>query len=142
MKTNQKLKLALTLLASGVLLYGCGTKQVAQTGVPDQPMANEAAPSQKASFKQAEHYVVKPNDCLWKIAGKPNIYDDPFQWPLIFKANRDLIQDPDLIYPKQNLNVAEGLSQAQIERARQLAMDTPKYKPHVKRPERQLAEYF
>ncbi|SRR5665213_1867155 len=142
MKTNQKLNLALTLLASGVLLYGCGTKQVAQTGVPDQPMANEAPATQKASFKQAKHYVVKPNDCLWKIAGKPNIYGDSFQWPLLFKANRDLIQDPDLIYAKQNLKVAESLSQAQINHARQLAMDTPKYKSHAKRRETQLAGYF
>jgi hypothetical protein len=142
MKTNQKLNLALTLLASGALLYGCGTKQVAQSEVPDQPMANEPSVSQKESFKQAEHYVVKPNDCLWRIAGKPDIYGDPFQWPLLFKANRDLIQDPDLIYPQQKLTVAEGLSQAQIERARQLAMDTPKYKPHPKRTEKQLVEYF
>ncbi len=124
-------------LSLSALLVGCaGSKQVAS----DIP--NEAPSSSKAVFKQAGHYVVKPHDCLWAIAGKAAIYDDPFQWPLLYKANRDLIQDPDLIYPKQKLTVAEGLSQAQIAHARELAENTPAYKPHAKRQEKQLVEYF
>lgn len=38
-------------------------------------------------------------DCLWNIAKKPTIYNDPFKWPKIYVANRDKIKDPDLIYP-------------------------------------------
>lgn len=142
MKTNQKLNLALTLLVSGVLLYGCGARQVAQTEVPNQPMANEAASAQKAGFEQAKHYVVKPNDCLWKIAGKPTIYDDPFQWPLLFKANRDEIQDPDLIYPRQVFKVEKNLPSVEVTEAEKLAAETPKYVPHDKPRQKLAVAYF
>lgn len=131
------------LLGLGAMLGGCASsKQVSSSLVPNQTMSNETAPTDRASLEMAKHYVVRKHDCLWVIAGKPNIYGDPFQWPLLYKANRDVIQDPDLIYPKQNLKVEEGLSQAQIDHARQLAEATPKYRPHAKRNETQLVEYF
>ncbi len=48
---------------------------------------------------------VIPGDCLWKIAGFTWIYNDPLQWPRIYKANKDKIKDPDLIYPGQILSI-------------------------------------
>jgi LysM repeat protein len=131
------------LLGLGAVAGGCaGGNKVASTEVPNQPMSNETAQTEKAGYHQTKQYVVKPNDCLWKIAGKPNVYADPFEWPLLFKANRDLIQDPDLIYAKQKLKVEGGLTTAEITRAIKLADSTPKYKPHAKRKESQLVEYF
>ncbi len=47
------------------------------------------------------NYTVVKGDCLWNIAKKKEHYDNPFAWPIIYKANRDQIKDPDLIYPKQ-----------------------------------------
>jgi hypothetical protein len=139
---NKKVYGFCVLLGLGAVMGGCASsRQVSSSEVPNQPLSDEA-PSAKASNPQAGHYVVKPHDCLWTIAGKADIYGDPFQWPLLFKTNRDLIQDPDLIYPKQKLQVAEGPSQAQIAKARQLAENTPAYKPHAKRQEKQLVEYF
>jgi len=44
-------------------------------------------------------------DCLWNIAGKENIYNDPLMWPKIYVANTDQIRNPDLIYPGQVLKV-------------------------------------
>lgn len=44
-------------------------------------------------------YLVKENDSLWKIAGMPEIYNDPYRWLLLYHANRDQIFEPDLIYP-------------------------------------------
>jgi nucleoid-associated protein YgaU len=38
-------------------------------------------------------------DCLWRIAEYPEIYGDPYMWPAIWRRNRKLIQNPDLIYP-------------------------------------------
>lgn len=38
-------------------------------------------------------------DCLWNIAGKSEIYGDPFQWPKIWQANTDQIKNPDVIQP-------------------------------------------
>ena len=46
-------------------------------------------------------YLVVEGDNLWSIAGQDSIYGNPFQWPLIYKANSGQIKDADLIYPGQ-----------------------------------------
>jgi nucleoid-associated protein YgaU len=48
-----------------------------------------------------DSYTVIKGDCLWNIAKKDYIYNDPFKWPRIYEANKDKIKDPDLIYPRQ-----------------------------------------
>lgn len=50
-------------------------------------------------------YAVVSGDSLWAISGKPEVYGNPYQWPLIFKANSDKIRDADLIRPGQELAV-------------------------------------
>ena len=50
-------------------------------------------------------YTVVRGDHLWGIAKKKEHYDNPFAWPMIYKANRDQINDPDLIYPKQTFKI-------------------------------------
>ncbi len=50
-------------------------------------------------------YEVEKGDHLWGIASKPETYEDPYMWPRIYRANRDQINDPDLIYPQQTLTV-------------------------------------
>jgi len=59
----------------------------------------------KASLPKPKHdmYVVLRGDYLWKISGKPQIFDDPWKWMRIYSANRDEIRDPDLIFPDQRL---------------------------------------
>ena len=47
------------------------------------------------------NYTVVKGDCLWNIAKKSDIYSNPFAWPNIYKANRDQIKNPNLIFPKQ-----------------------------------------
>ena len=46
-------------------------------------------------------YKVVRGDHLWGIAKKREHYGNGFAWPIIYKANRDQIKDPDLIYPNQ-----------------------------------------
>jgi len=46
-------------------------------------------------------YLVVGGDNLWNIAGQDTIYGNPFQWPLIYKANSGQIKDADLIFPGQ-----------------------------------------
>ncbi len=43
--------------------------------------------------------IPERRDCLWRIAEYDFIYDDPFLWPKIWRRNRELIQNPDLIHP-------------------------------------------
>ncbi len=44
-------------------------------------------------------YWVEKGDYLSKIAGMANVYGNPFRWQKIYEANRDIIQDPNTIYP-------------------------------------------
>jgi len=50
-------------------------------------------------------HTVTKGECLWWIAEYKHIYNDPFMWPLIYKANRDKIKNPDLIYAGQQFEV-------------------------------------
>ncbi len=50
-------------------------------------------------------WKVYKGECLWTISSYPEIYDDPFKWPQIYRANNDKIEDPDLIYPNQILRI-------------------------------------
>jgi len=52
-------------------------------------------------------YTVVRGDCLWNIAKKPDIYGNGFAWPNIYKANRDKIKNPDLIFPKQQFTIPQ-----------------------------------
>lgn len=49
----------------------------------------------------------KDRDCLWNIAKKPEIYNDPFAWPKIWRSNMDQIKNPDVIHPGQQLMIAK-----------------------------------
>ena len=48
-------------------------------------------------------YVVVSGDSLSKIAMRE--YGDAQGWSKIYEANRNLIKDPDLIYPGQELQI-------------------------------------
>ena len=50
-------------------------------------------------------YVVVKGDSLSKIAQRA--YGDARKWRKIYEANKDLIKDPDLIYPGQSLRIPE-----------------------------------
>jgi len=52
-----------------------------------------------------EMYSVIRGDHLWRIAGKSNIFNDPWKWMRIYSSNRSEIKDPDLIYPNQRLRI-------------------------------------
>jgi len=45
--------------------------------------------------------ILPIRDCLWRIANYKYIYGNAALWPKIWKANKKLIKDPDLIYPGQ-----------------------------------------
>ena len=50
-------------------------------------------------------YVVVKGDSLSKIAQRA--YGDARKWRRIYEANKDMIKDPDLIYPGQSLRIPE-----------------------------------
>jgi len=143
METLKKAVWLPSLLLAGILMSGCSnSKRIESTEVPAQPMANEKVAVAPKAAEPLNHYLVQRHDCLWSIAGRSEIYGDSFQWPLIYKANRDEIKDPDLIYPKQDWRVNKGFSLEERNHARQMAMSTPVYVPHTKPRETLPVDYF
>jgi nucleoid-associated protein YgaU len=67
--------------------------------------------------KQTDEYAVVQGDNLWAISGKSEVYGNPYQWPLIYKANRSQIKDADLIYPGQVFTIDRAASSADINAA-------------------------
>ncbi len=53
--------------------------------------------------EETVYYEVKPGDSLSKIA--KHFYGNAMKYPVIFEANREVIKNPDLIYPGQKLRI-------------------------------------
>ncbi len=71
---------------------------------------------QKEKEPQYTEYTVVKGDCLWKIAGMRQHYDNPHLWPAIWEANKNgiisappgvkqEIVNPNLIYPGQVIRI-------------------------------------
>ena len=53
-------------------------------------------------------YTVKSGDSLSKIAKE--VYGDAMKWEALFQANLEVIKDPNLIYPGQQIRVPQDLA--------------------------------
>lgn len=62
-------------------------------------------------------YSVTRGDNLWDISGKDSVYANSYQWPLIYKTNRNIIKDADLIYPGQVFDIDQNASSSDIDAA-------------------------
>ena len=115
--------LGLMLLVSSFAVGCASTTEEA----PQEPVAVEPAPAPApepvapAPEPTTMNYEVVRGDNLWDISGKPSVYADPYQWPLIYKANSDQIKDADLIYPGQVLTVDTAPSSSEVDAAIQHA---------------------
>jgi nucleoid-associated protein YgaU len=56
-----------------------------------------------SSSTATKTYVVMSGDSLSKIAKRE--YGNAKEWNRIFEANRDILKDPDKIYPGQELKI-------------------------------------
>lgn len=70
-----------------------------------------------APMEGISDYSVITGDSLWKISGKSEVYNNPYQWPLIYKANSSKIKDADLIYPGQVFTINSTPSDAEVSAA-------------------------
>jgi nucleoid-associated protein YgaU len=69
-----------------------------------QSGSSSTAPETRGGFDvEVRSYTVVAGDSLSKIAKRE--YGDAQKWKQIYEANRDKINDPDLIYPGQVLNI-------------------------------------
>lgn len=110
------LKLTLAL-AAALVLSGCISAKTRPDA--DAQAAAAAAEAEAARLAQGRlsHWVVDRGDNLWYIAGVSDVYGQSEQWPLLYKANANQIEDADLIYPGQVLNVPRDSSAIEVRRA-------------------------
>jgi nucleoid-associated protein YgaU len=59
-------------------------------------------------------HTVVPGEYLAKIAGYRYVYNSEARWPRIYRANRDQIEDPNLIYPKQVFMIPRGMPHTHV----------------------------
>ena len=138
MNTGKAIRTLMILAAMGLFATGCVTAKQASQAASEGTQATPApattttatatttaavtpAPATTTTTaavtpvpKGIVGYVVQKGDHLWGISAKPAVYGDPYQWPLLYKRNRDEIYDPDLVYPGQVLHIERDLSQTQI----------------------------
>jgi len=84
--SNEALEKAV-LLAGNV--QGVEKVMAVTVKIPDEP--------------QVEYYEIVKGDTLSGIAKK--YYGDAMAYPRLFEANREVIKDPDLIYPGQKIRI-------------------------------------
>lgn len=74
---------------------------------PVSGMAEEPAPESEETTPESggRTYTVKPGDTLWNISKE--MYGDGSKYMKIFEANAGLLDDPNKIFPGQELNIPE-----------------------------------
>ena len=106
---------------------------IAQQKAENEKFMNSMSDTDRAALNSAESsmsgnkdsvsspgvssYSVVRGDNLWNISGKENVYANSYQWPLIYKTNRDKIKDADLIYPGQVFDIDQNASASDIDAA-------------------------
>jgi nucleoid-associated protein YgaU len=69
----------------------------------------EMAEATTAGMGSMGTYLVVSGDNLWNIAGQDSVYGNPYQWPLIYKANASQIKDADLIFAGQFFEIPKAV---------------------------------
>lgn len=72
-------------------------------------VAQQPAEPQATAPQQREH-IVRRGDTLWDLARA--YLQNPFLWPTIYEANRNVVKDPHWIYPAERLIIPPVLRQA------------------------------
>ena len=79
-----------------------GVRVVEKTPPPVVTQPVEEPPVLPAQY--TVRLIMSKRDCLWRIAGYPFVYNDPWKWKALYEANKDVLTDPknaNLILPGQ-----------------------------------------
>lgn len=89
---------SLRLRAEGDSLFALGT------ALEKTPAPRAVDPGTSTTSPRARH-VVRRGESLWAISARPGVYGRGARWRALYEANRARIQNPDLIYPGQELSI-------------------------------------
>ena len=68
-------------------------------------------------------HTVKRGETLPQIAARLEVYGDPSLWPLIYRANRDQISNPGVLWPGQVLRIPRNVDRSDISEARRFSSE-------------------
>ena len=106
--------------------------------------ASEGPASPASTYASPSSHTVYSGECLWWISEYKDVYADPFQWPLIYDANREKIDskakasglpdtnpdgDAHWIFPGQVFDIPRDTNLDQIKDARKRAGAPAPYLP-------------
>ena len=122
--------LVIIFVLMGFFFSGCAKKPAETAAVKEEPVVQVQVQLEEGESVLiieeesvfTDRHTVRRGECLWWIAQYRNLYDDPFQWPIIYDANKSQIEDPDLIYPGQILSIPRsGYTVDEVKEARKRA---------------------
>ncbi len=70
-------------------------------------------------------HTVKRGETLPQIAALPDVYGEASLWPLLYRANRDQIRDPRVLWPGQQLKIPRNLDRNDLSEARRFSSERP-----------------
>jgi nucleoid-associated protein YgaU len=97
--------------------------------IADAKRKADAITSRALERQYPSSYTVKDGDKLQIIAARKEIYNDLYQWPLIYKANRDQIRDPQILFVGQQLVIPRKVTIEEVREARRQAGAEAPYDP-------------
>ena len=108
-----------------MLITGCGggsEGQKVKSAADEEGQVMDEA-KQKAKEELPNTYLVEKGDTLYSIAEKAEIYGNKYQWPVIFDANKDIIDDFKTVNEGQRLIIPRNITAVDIEKAKQKATE-------------------
>jgi nucleoid-associated protein YgaU len=97
--------------------------------IADAKRKADAITARALERRYPSSYTVKDGDKLQIIAARKEIYNDLYQWPLIYKANRDQIRDPQILFVGQQLVIPRKVTIEEVREARRQAGAEAPYDP-------------
>ena len=108
------------------------TGESAESAAQDDEDSEQAEAEEASGAELPRYYVVRlipeRRDSFWRIAEYEFVYDDPWEWPSLYEANRDMLHDPDnpdLIHPGMRFRIPsiEGENRAGVWRDGEIIRD-------------------
>jgi LysM repeat protein len=118
------------VLLTAFSVAGCATTSKTQTA--DSSAVKPIVKTTRVQKSAPGTITIEKGQTLWSIARSGNGFGKACNWPLLYKANKTDVQDPDLIYPGQVLNVPKNVTAVESDNACKAAGIYGPYEPHTK----------